>query len=619
MADDPWAAYQDVEVQAPVPAQDPWSGYQDVEVQTQAAPSVGPWARFGVGLAQPIVGAAQLLARGAPFLAGATQNPVAQSLAGSGRRAAAYLDAAADQFAQWAKQGRQEAGLGEEAELFSPSTWDVPATAGEILSPVNIGAGRGAGLAVKGLGALRNRVFGAPVAQAVEKGSGVVSKALRRAAEGAGYGATAGLARPVTSADTEGGAKSFGEVKAEQARTGAIGGAIGGPIAGAAGDVIGPRLTPAARYLLARGVELSPGQILKGLPARIEGLFRATPISGEVVREAQQRAIPTFNRAAYNDAMADLGLKLPADVPTGRPAMQRLAKDTREAYKDVHGRMSATMDRQLLQDLSAVLQDAAYSLDRPDRANLRDLLFRHVVHRFRDAGGALSGPQVQAAMSRLKETIRDKYAEGKPVARFLDRARRSFDRLLERQNSRGDVERLRAVNRAYAKQKILEDASSVANTGAQGGEFSPQQLAHAIDRSTTDERAASGKALLQELSEAGQQVIPNRVPDATAPERAALFTGLGVGAYHGLAPHALGAIAGVGAAYTRPVQNFLRAAIAGAPNTRGPLGDAVRRYGPLAATPLIIDALERRDPAISAAAGYLGRPGPEAQTFGGIE
>jgi hypothetical protein len=534
----------------------------------------GMATRFGIGAAQPMIGAGQLWSHGGADVAdylGAGDTMVGRG----GRKIAKLFDTKADEFSDWAKQERAKAGLPEKSDLLSPSTWDIAGGIGELASPINLAAGGIAGSAMRGAGA------------------GLIG----RAAQGAGYGAAYGAAQPVTSEDTEGGKKSYRDVKTEQIGSGAIGGAIGGPLAGLAGDIAGPRLSEAARYLHERGVRLTPGQLLQGLSARVEGGLQSVPLSGEMVREARAEAIPGFNRAAHNEALGHIGEALPEDVAVGHDAMIHTIGRTNQAYNDVHSRLTATATPQLVNDVNQATQDASRGLTRDNLQHFQDLVRSNLVERFADNNGALNGNQVQAAQSELRKIIRSYTKSPDPqqniIARHLGAVQRSMDRLLVQQNP-ADAARLRAINRLYAHQIVLEKATANTATQPFDGAFTPTQLGKAAGQSSTTRQLATREALYQDLVEHGRAIIPSRVPDSGTAERHALLGILGIGGAHaaGVAPHAMVGMAGVAATYTEPVQRLIQAAIAGSPQTRGPLGDFIRRYGPRVATPLLIEALK---------------------------
>lgn len=591
MTDDPWAEFRLPASSAPV-EEDPWAEFRlsktnDVGA-AEADPMGGYAARFGVGAAQPAVGLGQLWARGG---AKAFDNILGEdnTLSRGGRKIATQImDPLAEKFADWARQGRLAAGLPEQSELLSPSTWDIPATMGDILSPVNLAGGRVAGAGARALGGGR----------LAEAGLG------SRLVHGAGYGTAYGATKPVTSVETEGGQKTYGEAKADQLLEGAIGGAIAGPIVGAAGDVIGPRLSDAVRYLLDRGVRMSPGQMSQGWFNRIEQGMESIPAAGVKVSEARHTGYPDFVRAAHNETLQNLrpvgggpGQKLPDDITPGYDAMDHTKQAISDFYDSVHATMTTKFTPKLVADFRKIFTDATSDLDRPAHKRLQEIVRENITEKFVDKNGTLTGEEMQAALAKIKQKARDyldsKDPEKVAIGRHLAKVRSAVDALRRSQNP-AEADALRGADRAYAMSKILQKAHG-ANAGqAFEGQFTPAQLGHAMGAETSKHAKSVGRGLFQDLVAAGKQVLPNTLPNSGTSERRLiheLILGLGGGAALGHAAHMAAGMGGTAALYSQPMQRLVRALITGGRDVRRPIGDLVREYGPNVAVPLIANAL----------------------------
>jgi hypothetical protein len=592
MADDPWAIFnpraaEEEPVAAP-PAEDPWAAFNPTPAPVEAAPPPRPFgmsekeyqetigspeARFLTGAAKPFVGAAQLGAYGGARAAEALGFPeTGKTLRG----AAGVTDSMAEQFANWARESRGAAGLPPEAETLAPSTWDVPGALGEIASPVNLLAGGAAGRLVGGLG---------------QAGT------LGRAVAGAGYGLAYGATTPVTSAETEGGQKTFGEAKGEQLKSGAIGGAFAGPFIGLAGDIIGPRLAPAVRELVNRGIRLSPGQTTQGWFNRAEQGLESVPVTGAMVSEARHVPYGDFVRAAHDEALSHIGQTLPRDVRPGYEAFRHTHRAISNFYDTLHARMPTTATPQLTTDLNTVMQNSRQFLNRDSQQELHDFIRGNITERFADSGGTLSGSQMQAALAELRAVARTYTDSGRPqeklMGRYMRDAVNAVSRLARSQHP-VEAEALRGADIAYSHSKILEIAHGKNAAQAFEGQFTPAQLGQAMGQVASKHQRASGRAFYQDLVGAGKQVIPNTLPNSGTAERRLLHELLlGVGGGHALGalPHVLGGMGVTAAAYNRPAQQFIRAALTSAPGTRGPLGDFIRQHGPQASVPAVVNAL----------------------------
>jgi hypothetical protein len=253
--------------------------------------------------------------------------------------------------------------------------------------------------------------------------------------------------------------------------------------------------------------------------------------------------------------------------------------------------------------LNNVVQDSTSTLPRDKIQHLQDLLRSNIVERFADKNGKLTGPELQTVQSKIKALSRTYITSGErsgnpehtALGEYLDDARKVLDDLIARQNP-AEAQALKDTNRAFAHEIVLRKATAAKSAQAYNGEFTPNELGNAMVRVSPERRRAQGKAFYQDLVEAGKAVIPSRTPDSATAERHAVLGLLGVGGAHaaGFAPHAALGIASHAALYSPPVQWAIRKALLSAPQTRGPLGDFVRHYGPAAATPLLVDALRRR-------------------------
>jgi len=278
-------------------------------------------------------------------------------------------------------------------------------------------------------------------------------------------------------------------------------------------------------------------------------------------------------------------------------------RHTREAVSNefdrVLSQMTTTMTPQIATGLHQVVQNSTRELNRDSVRELQNILNRNLLERFADNRGVLDGEGLQAAMARVKQITRDYADSSNPQQKAIGRALREARGVIEAErNAQNPVQAadLAGADRAYAKSKILEIAHGKNAGQAFDGQFTPAQLGQAMGEVSSKYQKAGGQALFQDLVGAGKQVIPNTLPNSGTSERRLIHeVVLGLGGAHvaGALPHMAAGMAGTAAVYNPFVQRLLRAAIMGAPETRGPLGDFVRRYGPRVATPLIVDALKR--------------------------
>lgn len=132
--------------------------------------------------------------------------------------------------------------------------------------------------------------------------------------------------------------------------------------------------------------------------------------------------------------------------------------------------------------------------------------------------------------------------------------------MLSRNNPAQLAKELANADAAYAKYVRLRNAGVAAANNE--GVFTPSQLMGAVkkaDNSVGKGAMATGDALMQDIATAGQNVLPNKIPDSGTAGR----LGLGILAGGGLGylnPVALAGGALAAGAYTRPGQAVIRQA-----------------------------------------------------------
>lgn len=135
---------------------------------------------------------------------------------------------------------------------------------------------------------------------------------------------------------------------------------------------------------------------------------------------------------------------------------------------------------------------------------------------------------------------------------------------------------LQGIDEGWANLVRVEGAAKAAHNAE--GVFTPAQLNAAIrgaDDSVRGRAVSRGTALMQDLGNAGQQVLGNKVPNSGTADR--LWAGAGTLAAGALQPGIPAALIAGGAAYTRPVQSLLSAAVSARPAAAEPLAGAIAR------------------------------------------
>lgn len=411
--------------------------------------------------------------------------------------------------------------------------------------------------------------------------AGVVGAAAR----GAVQGATSGAMMPVTEGD-------FATRKAQQV---VMGGLVGAP-AGAAGHLIGramaPQVSPAVRELSDAGVELTPGQMMGRTAQSVESKLQSIPIVGDAIRNASNRSLESFNIAAANQALRPIGVTVPGNIPAGRPLAEFVAQQVDDAYAQAHRAVTPFRgDGQFINDM----RTAAQKISSP-QLRQQFLTFLQDKIASRTGQNGLDGAGYQAIKSDLgglaSEFRRSTTAFEREVGNAYQAAQNAFRDLLGRTQPEQVVRALRAVDQAHAG--ALRVTGAAAGGGAAGspareaGVFTAAELSNSVrnlDSSLRHGRFARGEAMMQNLSDAGRQVLPSAVANSGTTDRAMLAAIL-AGQFGG-AP----AVAGMGAgaaAYSAPVTRAMQAWMLRQPSPLvRELAAAAGRGGALVAAPLV--------------------------------
>jgi hypothetical protein len=268
---------------------------------------------------------------------------------------------------------------------------------------------------------------------------------------------------------------------------------------------------PSAGKQLARaGVQLTPGQMTGGALQRIEDAATSIPVAGDFIRGAQRQGVQTYNRVAIDQALEPLGVKIPAIIDVGRKGISAANKIVRKAYDAALENVTVVPDSQFAFNVLAASQQT------PIRGSLNDELLTAIDKIKRNFTGPISGKELKLIDEELGSQIRG--APNSPTGRELQQRlsdiRTELDNLLARTNPDALAGK-KAADAAKARLIRVEEAS--ASAGALGGNFTPAQLAAAVKRyegGPRNAKYARGEALMQDLSEAGSEVLPRTVPDS---------------------------------------------------------------------------------------------------------
>lgn len=392
---------------------------------------------------------------------------------------------------------------------------------------------------------------------------------------GAGFGgASAGLFTPVADGD-------FWTEKGKQAAAGAAGGAAIPVITGTASRLISPENTQnkLLQLLKAEGVQPTFGQTMGGRWNALEEKLTSVPIVGDAIASGRRRAVEQFNNAAINRSTAPINAKVQG---VGHEAVQEAGDSLSKAYNAALGKVkNISLDQQFGADLSQ-LHGMAQNLTEPMRNKFNTEL-QNVVMRQVSQQGSILGSSFKAMDSELGN-LASKYSKSAVASESeLGDAFKQLQSLLREQLVRsnpGVAKELKAADAGWANLVRIEGAAGAAKNTE--GIFSPAQLnnaARTADSSARKRAVGRGEALLQDLGNAGQTVLGNKVPDSGTTGRtlAALAAGGGLAM---LEPNTLAAAIGLSSLYTKPGNALLQAAIGSRPQAANPIANALRQASP---------------------------------------
>jgi hypothetical protein len=145
------------------------------------------------------------------------------------------------------------------------------------------------------------------------------------------------------------------------------------------------------------------------------------------------------------------------------------------------------------------------------------------------------------------------------------------------------------INKGWANFTRLQTAGAKANTAEM---FTPSQLAQAVRQGDTSVRkgaVARGNALMQDLSDAGVNILPSKTPDSGTAGRLAAMGLIGGGAYGAsqgmISPEMLAIGAAAGLPYMPGARKVMTTALTRRPNQAKIIAEQLRKVPSSAVLP----------------------------------
>lgn len=411
---------------------------------------------------------------------------------------------------------------------------EVPLSFGERIAGSDIGAGLAnyansatAGTAAalageRGKGALDAMQAVSPTASTIGSVLGGVTGAL--GAESLLAGRLAGTAAAKFApriADTGYGALfGFNEADEGQGLEGAAlggvtalgGGYLGEKVMRATGRGLRGVADPAVRAMRNAGVPMTAGQVLGGIVKSVEDRATSAPIIGDMIANRRTEGLQAFNRAAMNEAGSPIGARV-NDI--GTEGVQELFDQAGSAYDDATAGVRVPIDAQFERDFAPI---AAKAANLP--ADLQTRFVQAMNNRVGPVAdaGEMTGETYQQAIRGLKSYRSEMTKPGfeQDYRGLLGEAQDALTGNMMRGGGEDVVSGLRNADNAYRGIKTVEDAAMRAD-GA-GYLFTPSQLQDALKKTN---RKYPGSSPLTQLADAGQAVLPSRIPDSGTAGRTA--------------------------------------------------------------------------------------------------
>jgi hypothetical protein len=372
---------------------------------------------------------------------------------------------------------------------------------------------------------------------------------------------TGGLTNMLNPATDE--TKSFGEQKREQGPIGAVTGGVFAPAMQAGGRVVAPQVSELVKSLRAKGVDLTPGQILGPGWARAEEALTSIPGVGDLIKSSQRRAMESFNVATYDEVLKPIGVKY-AGKEAGNEGVKKVGDILSAEYDKLVPDLKLVPDGELYNALFAAT-DAKSRMSESAAKQFTAILEQDLPK------GPLEGAALKQLESKLLLEIRRFGKSQDPsdqmISEALGEVHGAILDNLARVNPK-HAEKLGAINAGWSNLVRLERAA--ANT--KDGIFTPEGLLNAVkasDDSVRKRATARGTAgPMQDIGKEGNELLGRTVPDSGSPAR--IFTSGAALGY--VEPNALIAAAMGSAPYTEMGQKLATAILlkrpGGAPKLR---------------------------------------------------
>jgi hypothetical protein len=332
----------------------------------------------------------------------------------------------------------------------------------------------------------------------------------------------------------EGGFKN----RAKSAGTSAAIGAVVNP----AIQAVAPRITQSAKELLKpnqlgvpQGVQLTPGQAVgdsgligKGLKTLEEKVSGNVFLIGDAVESALQRSQKGFNKAAVEEALKDINVKVPKNLE-GRRLIGFGQNVLKSQYAKTLGKMKLTDEAAMNSEISKLTNDLSDEI----KKDITDRASRYITKKFTD--GQMSGSNIKKAQTLLRRDIQRLQRSGSELDAQKADALIDIKSVLSNELQKANPKLapvLNNIDKSYGKFEIVRNASIRRKVSE---DFTPGDLLQASAKSDVTKRQSkfsAGDARMQNFAQNAQNIIGSTVPNsgtAGRMEANRMLTGGGMG------------------------------------------------------------------------------------------
>ena len=302
------------------------------------------------------------------------------------------------------------------------------------------------------------------------------------------------------------------EGRGASAAMGAGIGALGVPVMAGASRVLNPVLTPEVKKMISEKISMTPGQIMGGFLKSLEDKATSLPVVGEAITAARRKGVEDFNRAAYKRALEPINGEVP--LATGREGVRYVRNQLEDAYNELLPKLQFQPDEVLTSSLSNI-QKSVKGLNEKDAKSVKKQV-QSLIDENLAGQKVMDGDTFKILEEDLNKIIGDyKGSTGREatVGRAYQQALADIRESLGRNNP-DFAEQLAKINTGYANYARIRGAGSRAGTSEM---FTPAQLAAAVrqaDKSAGKGQTATGQALMQDLTDAAEKVLPSQIKDS---------------------------------------------------------------------------------------------------------